>query len=105
MDDEIVETTPDTEDDSEETKMEALEADLEADVAAKDVPLDKAPQDPVTWARVGGSNSWHIVDSYTRGGCIALDGTTMLWPEYRPDLGAEKSCEVCMRIYMQRGDL
>ena len=66
---------------------------------------DGAPQDPITWARVGGENSWHIVDSYTRAGSIALDGKTMLWPEYRPDLGAEKSCEVCMRIYMQRKDL
>lgn len=70
---------------------------------------DKAPDDPIIWVREPQMDSWHIFDGYTvsrvPGANVLCPVTEVHWPEYRADLGAEKSCELCMRIYMQRKDL
>jgi len=63
------------------------------------------PIDAVSWAKPTGGNSWHIVKSISGDTATVLDGDTYVLPEYRADLGAEKSCELCMRVYMQSKDL
>jgi uncharacterized protein (DUF2336 family) len=93
-------------------EIESLEEVVEPEAAEEAVeeaveaaPAEPAPEDHVTWARVGGENSWHIVESIKGPRTQVLDGRELLFAEFRADLGAEKSCEVCMRVYMQGKDL
>lgn len=74
---------------------------------------DKNPFDGVEWARAGSSRgagreedyTAHIVESWTRAGVICIDGTTIMWPSTRPDLGDWRQCDNCTRIFFQRADL